>query len=234
MIKKFITIIVFCTALFTLLGLSYWQYQRLIWKTDIIAKLDSEYQKDPALNKFNFDDLTQLNDQENPIKFGQVSGKFAYDKEILVGPKPFDGAIGYQVITPLKLTDKGFIFVNRGWVDATQKDQIKNMQPKQNITISGIFRKPDWNKFTPNNSPDNDIWTKLDINQIAQAKKIEPIAPMMLYATSMSVDFTPLILQEQKWYPRNKHKQYALFWLSMALVLLGVFGLAFIKNKKSK
>ncbi len=231
MVKKIISLLLFCCALVALLLLSYWQMERLQWKTDIIARLNIEYQKSPKENLFNFDDLSSFEDLKLPLRFGQVLGHFEYDKEILVGPKPYKGEIGYQVITPLKLNNNGFILVNRGWVEESKKEAIKANQPQDYITVTGIFRRPDWNSFTPDNSPSNNVWTKLDIKQIAKVKKITPIAPVMLYASNISVNFKPIILQNEKWYPRNKHLQYAIFWFTMALVLLLISGIFVWKNK---
>ncbi len=234
MLKKLITISVFGAALFTLLFLSYWQLQRLAWKTDIIDRLKIEYQKDPTQYKFNFNDLISFKDETLPLKHGQVSGRFIYEKEILVGPKPFKGKIGYQVITPLKLKDNGYVLVNRGWVNVTNKEAIKKNRSHKDTSINGVFRKTDWNRFTPENSPENNIWTKLDIDEIAHVKDINPVVPVMLYASHSSSDFDLIIPNGKEWYPRNKHLQYAIFWFTMAFALVSVFGIFTWKNKKRK
>lgn len=226
MLKKIITITVFGAALLTLLKLSHWQVERLAWKTGVINTLNAEYQKDPAQHQFTLTDLQALKDDDMPLRYGRVSGYLLFDKEILLGPKPLEGDIGYNIITPLELSTGGHILVNRGWIKESHKDVLETHPKQRNlITIDGIFRKPEWNKFTPNNSPENDIWTKLDITQIAQAKNVTPVAPVMFYASNMSLTFDNIILQDQKWYPRNKHKQYAIFWFTMALTLILVFGL---------
>ena len=233
MFKKIITIVIFCAALLTLLKLSHWQIERLEWKNNVIGTLDAEYQKDPAQHQFTFAQLKALDDEDMPLYYGRVSGQLLFDKEILVGPKPFDGAIGYNIITPLKLSSSAHILVNRGWIEESKTSTLKTpRKPQSTIHIDGVFRKPQWNKFTPNNSPENDIWTKLDITQIAQAKDIAPIAPVILYASNLSITFDNIILQDQKWYPRNKHKQYAIFWFAMALTLIFVFGLFNWQSKK--
>lgn len=217
----------------TLLSLGIWQTQRLEWKTDIIKKLEAEYAVNPKRRILNFEELTLL-PNEFSFRYGSVKGRFNYTKEILAGPKPLDGKIGYQVITPLALDDGGTILVNRGWIDKEQTNSIQNTQPKGTVSITGIFRKPDWNRFTPNNSPENNIWTKLDIQQISKVKKIDKLAPLMLYAESTSKEFHGLVMQKEKWLPRNKHKQYAIFWFSMAAAFLGIFGFLIWQNRSQK
>lgn len=229
--KKILSILFSLLALSILIGLGTWQTERLAWKTEIINRLESEYAKDPKQNIYTFDDLTH---QQNnlPLLYGSVIGSFDYKKGILVGPKPLDGEIGYLVITPMTLKSGGHLLVNRGWISQDQTKDISAADIKGNISVSGIFRKPDWNKFTPNNSPENNIWTKLDIDQIARVKNISPVAPVMLYAEHADKDFGLLTMQSEKWFPRNKHKQYALFWFTMAGAMLIIFGLFWRQQKK--
>jgi len=230
MLKQITTITFLLGAIVTLLSLSYWQVQRLNWKVNIIERLEAEYQKDPTLNQFTFNDLKQFNMAKQPLLYGSATGKFIYRKEIFVGPKPLEGSIGYQVITPFRFTTGGYILVNRGWVDKVQKEDLKNKRSSKNTTISGIFRKTDWNRFTPDNSPRNNVWTKLDIHEIANVQDINPVAAVMLYTETKTSNI--IIPQSKKWYPRNKHQQYAIFWFVMALALISVFSVFYWKNKK--
>jgi surfeit locus 1 family protein len=228
--RKIIGFILFIFIFATLLFLGYWQLNRLEWKKNIITQLNAEYIKDPSQNIFDITHLKSLND--NDIKYGQVEGKFDYSKQMLFGPKPLNGEIGYWVITPLQLSKGGNIFVHRGWIGIEDKNNIQNTGLSKNTKVIGIFRKPDWNKFTPDNSVSNNVWSKLDINQMASAKGTKGIAPVLLYAEKISNQADKLILNEQRWYPRNKHKQYAIFWFGMAGVFLVIFGLIILPRKK--
>ena len=142
---------------------------------------------------------------------------------MLFGPKPYDGKIGYHVLTPLK-TLSGTILVNRGWVDEKDKDKLPIINKKEPLTATGVIRKPDWNKFTPNNNPESNIWTKLDIKQIGSAKNLEGLSHKILYLDkAIEEESSSIHLVHEKWYPRNKHRQYAIFWFSMAVIFLGFF-----------
>lgn len=221
MLRKIISFIVLIAAFVTLIGLGYWQVQRLQWKNDIIARLDAEYQKTD--NEFSFHDLSNLQDDTLPLKYGRVEGRYIFDKQIFLGPKPHEGDIGFDVITVLQFKTGDYILVNRGWVEKDNLEKIKTNEAAEPHNVTGILRKPDWNRFTPNNSPQNNVWSKADIQQIANFMKLAPIAPVILYASSQD---NPLVIaHEEKWYPRNKHLQYAIFWFSMALVLVVVFGI---------
>jgi len=110
--------------------------------------------------------------------------------------------------------------------------QVQRLTWKKEIieNITGIFRKPEWNKFTSNNRADLNIWTKPDIKEIAEYLNINDVAPVMLYATQIENNGN-LILQDAKWYPRNKHIQYAIFWYGMIFVLMILIVASMRQNK---
>lgn len=209
----------------TLISLGLWQLNRLTWKTDIINQLEAIYAKDATSSFYQFNDLKAAIEQEDiTILYGSLRGRFDYNKEILAGPKTFNKQISYQVITPLKLNKGGHVLVSRGYITVGNKDKIEQTHRSGNITVSGLIRQPDWTKFTPKNNPENNVWSRLDINEIASAKNIQKVAPVMMYAETISAEVPHLTLQEEKWTPRNKHKQYALFWFTMAGIMIGLFG----------
>ena len=214
----------FISAFFTLLSLGFWQLDRLAWKKNIIDQLEAIYAQDAAENMYQFDDLKVEGESDTPILYGSLRGRFDYSKEILAGPKTFNKQISYQVITPLKLNTGGHVLVSRGYITVGNKDKITDTHLGGSVTVSGLIRKPDWTRFTPKNSPENDVWSRLDIAEIAAFQDIENIAPVILYAEESSLTFPHITMQSQKWMPRNKHAQYAIFWFTMAFVMLGVFG----------
>ena len=58
--------------------------------------------------------------------------------------KTYEGNAGFHVVTPLKLTNKKIILVNRGWVSEGYKDPQKrqfSLTPGQ-LVIKGIIRYP--------------------------------------------------------------------------------------------
>ena len=228
--KKAVTALVVIAAFFSLLTLSYWQVQRLEWKENIIAQLDEEYLKEPIEFVYNFENLLNLEEKDLPILFGSILGRFTKEP-IFLEPKVYEGIVGAHVLQPFAIKTGGTIIVNRGWIAHEKKELLSLKESKQQL-VSGLFRKPDWNQFTSNNSPEQNIWTKPDIEEMANHFNIKKIAPVMLYATQIE-DNQELVLQDQKWYPRNKHAQYATFWFSMGFLLLILVGVAAHRNKTS-
>lgn len=229
--KNFITILFLFITFATLITLGTWQVQRLQWKNDIIAKLKIVYADNAVANHYDFDDL-QITNDDLPVLYGSITGRYNYDKEILVGPRTMDGDIGYFVITPLNLK-QGNVFVHRGFIKVENKERVSETHMNKPINVSGLFRIPDWNSFTPNNNPENDVWTKLDLKQIAAAKNLTSVAPVLLYAEETSAPHALLKQQKERWMPRNKHQQYAIFWFGMAFVLAMLIGL-YIRSLKAK
>lgn len=203
-----------------------WQVQRLAWKEDIVARIESAR---AAPQIFTYDGLQTLAQEDTPLAYGSVHGLLLTAHEVLVGPVTGDGGeIGYNLVTPVAL-DGGTILVHRGWMDEqTSKDiSARAYTAPKSMTFTGIVRKPDYNRFSSGNNPAGDQWLRLDPAQIASAKNLERTLPLVMYADATSVPFPNITLNPPGWAPRNNHRQYAIFWYTMAAVLAGFY--AFVR-----
>ena len=220
----------FWATLFTLLGLivlctlGTWQLQRLAWKQEILNKLDAAYEN-PTQNP----DLSKLAKDE--FVYASIRGRFLFNKAILLGHTIKDEQPGQFFIIPLD-TGKGTLLVNMGFNpnDQPLKDHFLRHYNRQYITFSGIIRKPEWNSFTPENNPEENIWYRTDITQIAEAKDLERPIPFVMYAQSASRKFDAQFPNNTRWEPNNNHMQYALFWFAMAGALIVIYILRFLKK----
>lgn len=220
------------TGVGILCGLGTWQVQRLEWKQGIIARLDDARARP---QNFTFAELQALDTQPLPLAYGSVRGTLLSQKEILVGPKTNeDGDIGYELVTPLKISG-GTVLVDRGWIDEGARDPAQRTHLKASgpVTFSGIARRPDYNRFTSGNNPAGDLWFKIDVAQIAAAKNLGATAPLVLYAETADRKFDGARMNPPGWAPRNNHRQYAIFWFSMAAVLAAFYIVFQIRNKKA-
>ncbi|GJL85536.1 MAG: SURF1-like protein [Micavibrio sp.] len=210
-------IIVLCT-------LGSWQLQRLAWKTEIIAKLDAAYESEnsKAIDIANFED--------SDFTYGRVSGTFLPQKALLLGPKTKDKKIGYDLIVPLK-QKKATILINMGWTEWELEElPIYHLKNKW-VWFEGLARAPGWNSFTPENVPEEELWFKPDIDNIATIKNLKNPAPFMLYAEHASHKFDASFPNNARWSPNNNHLQYAIFWFIMALALAVIYGLRFLRKQ---
>ncbi len=196
-----------------------WQMQRLEWKENLIERIN-------AYDESEMQDLS-VNDliADNEFMKGRLRGKFLFEKEITLKPRTHDGKPGIHVITPLALDQGSTILVNRGWVPL---DTSWNQHKDDGINV--ILRVPrEPNMFVPPNTPDKGEWYSLDIEQIATAKDLNNPLEVTAYLLSGQENGAFPNVDALKIELNNNHLQYAIFWYTMALVMLAVYVLRFIK-----
>lgn len=228
--KKFPYFATFFTAagFCVLCALGVWQLQRLTWKTNLVNQLNAEYAKDatqaflsPADTRGDF-----------MFRRGTLRGVYEYERQIKIGPRVYEKFPGYHVLTPLRLEDGSHILVNRGWVPQDWAFKMESIpMPGQDVAVTGLLRNPEApNSFTPENRPDRDEWFSADIPQIAGAKKISGLGPYLLYLEGRDVSGTFPIPQSSKPDLPNNHLQYAVFWFTMAGILLTIYAIRFFRK----
>jgi len=210
-------------AICILCALGAWQIQRLEWKTNLLTHLDAEYARAAAKTNLKPADLRG----DFLFKRGQVHGTYAFNEEILIGPRMYEDAMGFHVITPLRLRDGSYLLVDRGWVPQNWTDASKRPDA---ANVTGLLRRPDAaNSFTPVNHPDKNQWYNINPDEIAAAKHLDKISPYVLYAEGAARAGVYPIPQGAKPQLPNNHFFYAIFWFSMAGALLIIFILRFKK-----
>ena len=208
-----------------LCSLGTWQIKRLAWKTEIIDNLNAAYKNQTDPQTFT---PQSLNEQQ--FAYGTVTGIARPDKAILLGPRTFNKKIGHHLIIPIIKDNKTYL-INLGWtahpLDTLPIRHIKN----KSFTVTGLARAPEWNSFTPENRPDQNLWYKPDIAEIATIKNLPNPAPYIIYADHINYKLDAQFPKHERWHPKNDHAGYATFWFSMALALLAIFYLRFMHTK---
>lgn len=209
-----------------LCSLGTWQLHRLEWKEDLLARIHEQDQT--PLTQLSATSLTP----ENEFLKGRLSGQYLFEKEIALQPRTNEGTPGVHIITPYILEDGNTVLINRGWAPLDYAVKTPAASPS---SVDVIIRKPAKpNIFVPKNMPEEDEWYALDIDAIATAKKIKNRLPVLGYVLDNTdgenasyPDATAL-----KIHINNNHLQYAFFWFAMAVVMLIVYGVRFIKPVK--
>lgn len=213
-------------CLFSILaGLGTWQIQRLQWKQGIIDNLEQYYEGAATLQDLSEGLLDSVENSQNDFAYGEIGGHLIKSKAVLLGPKTNDGRVGYHLLLPLTENDRTLI-VNAGWVSDMWKDTLEErlaMLPSD-VSARGVVRHPDWSSLASQNSPEDDMWFRADTAEIAKARELNNSYHVVLYADQIVPELHDVVPHEDKWLPRNKHLQYALFWYAMGLALLGVYG----------
>ncbi|KAJ5930656.1 hypothetical protein N7466_006149 [Penicillium verhagenii] len=204
-------------------GLGTWQVKRLDEKTKIVAKFEDRLVRPPL-------PLPPRIDPEAVAEFDYrrvyATGHFRHDKEMLIGPRMWEGEDGFMVVTPLERDDgQSTVLVNRGWISrkmADQKDRPDSL-PEGEITVEGLLREP-WKKnmFTPDNKPEEGKFYFPDIEQMAEVSGSQPV----WIESTMVPDLIESYDRLAKGMPigraaevnlRNNHAQYIFTWYGLSL-----------------
>jgi surfeit locus 1 family protein len=225
---------VFSIVGFSLLcSLGFWQIERLKWKTDLLEEIFIATETNLMNNRLTSGVLKTGKQNNAQFLSGYAIGSYLHSKEIFIGPRTYKGLTGYHMITPLQMESGGILLVNRGWLpeDKIEKNTRKESLSSGMLAVSGIARIPDpRGPFIPDNDVKNKEWYWIDIKSLKKAYYLENVAPYVLYEKQMGARaYSFPIPLGMSWVPENNHKQYAIFWFSMAGLLLVFYFLRFIK-----
>ena len=208
-----------------LLALGTWQVQRLAWKENLIATIESRVDAEPL----PLAEVEKISANEIEYQPVMASGTFRHDLEQYFFAT-HDGQSGWFVYTPLDLGNGRFVFVNRGFVPYDRKDPATRTdgQMAGPVTVTGLARtilteKP--SSLLPDNDPAKNIFYWKDLSAMATHAGLD---------RSTLVDF---FIDQRKsdipgGYPvggvtivdlPNSHLQYAVTWYGLALALAGVY-----------
>ncbi|KAJ5772157.1 hypothetical protein N7520_002686 [Penicillium odoratum] len=204
-------------------GLGCWQVQRLDQKTKLVAKFEDRLVRPPL-------PLPPRIDPEAITEFDYrrvyATGHFRHDKEMLIGPRMWEGEDGFMVVTPLERDDgQSTVLVNRGWISkkmVDQKDRPDGL-PEGEVTVEGLLREP-WKKnmFTPDNKPLEGKFYFPDIEQMAELSGSQPVwiestmVPDLLESYDRLAKGMPLGRAAEV-NLRNNHAQYIFTWYGLSL-----------------
>lgn len=116
-----------------------------------------------------------------------VSGELLHDREMRVVPRYFESQLGLHIITPFRRTDGSIVLINRGWVPSALAEPETRMdaQINEKVTILGHiipgedefpFKLLSENAFfTVVNSPERNIWPRVDLEEMSRWVHSSPI-----------------------------------------------------------
>ncbi|MCC6735617.1 MAG: SURF1 family protein [Bauldia sp.] len=229
--RRLAPLLISATIAFVILCvLGTWQVQRLVWKNDLIATVETRIGLVPvqapapaAWPALDFDEADYT-----PVA---VSGTFRHDQEVHVFASLDDphgpvGGFGYFVLTPLETADGWTVIVNRGFVPTDRADPATRPEGQTPgvVTVTGLLRQPQGsNAFTPANDVEGNVWYTRDPVAIGAELGLpaETLAPYYIDAAydpslpgglpqggETTVSFI------------NNHLQYAVTWYGIAIALV--------------
>lgn len=207
---------IFCTVFFVLCCvLSVWQLHRYQFKNNLLVSYQKQLQSKPQ----SLQDVLHK-EGEKQFRVVAATGEYLPELTVLVQNRVYNGRIGFEVFTPLRVAgEKTLFLVDRGWVD-----KMENATPpatsKQNVF--GYLKENNEYQFILGKnivSPKHPIvLQKLDLIDIAAITK---------------QDFYPLLLRldphadngfVREWtitaVTPERHLGYAAQWFIFALIIL--------------
>lgn len=195
-------------------SLGVWQVQRLGWKRDLIARVDSRIHAEPVSLPPRAE-WSRLEPHDVEYRRVQLHGHFLYQHDTLVDAVTELGD-GWWVLTPLE-SDEGLVWVNRGFVPREQGGSIPGTQGKGEVQVTGLLRRtePEGRILRPNR-PEEARWFSRDVQAMAAARGLGEVAPFFIDAVAQP--------GSNEW-PRggmtvvtfrNAHLSYALTWFGLA------------------
>lgn len=229
--------IVAALAFAILLGLGFWQLERLAWKEALIARVESRVHA-PAAPLPSESEWRKLDAEADEYRRVTARGRFHHDKEAhvytVVSEKPgrYAGP-GYWVMTPLELESGAFVIVNRGFVPLDRRDAASRAQGQVEgvVSVTGLLRMPEEGSyFLPGNDPATESWYRRDPADIARARGLPRAAPFTIDAGATPNPGGLPQGGDTRVVFTNNHLQYAVTWFGIALALVGVFA-AFARQR---
>jgi surfeit locus 1 family protein len=208
-----------------MLWLGFWQLDRAQQKLALQADYDARNATAPV-------SLGGQPWSAEDARFRRVAIKGYYDSayQILLDNRVHKGAVGYHVITPLRITGSDLrVLVNRGWVPVGRDRQhLPSIEtPAEEQTVMGVAIVPGEYHFTladpgPVTGDWPTVWQNLDMQRYGQAVPF-PVQPVILLLDAQS----PAAGFVRDWARLDAgiatHKSYAFQWFSLAVALLGVY-----------
>ena len=205
-----------------LIVLGTWQVQRLNWKSELIAKIQTRATAEPTSLIVNPIDMAELE-----FKKVSVRGTFDHTIEFHLVNRSLNGNPGLHILTPFVRSDGGgTLLVNRGWVPFEKK----NIQSRRTgsvaeelmlVGIARLVKGP--GPFTPANDPRTNHWFFID--PVAKSKISGHQFPLEFYLVDSNENVPGGFPIGKQWTLdiRNDHLQYAITWYSLALALVVIF-----------
>ena len=208
----FLALLAFLFAVFSALGV--WQVQRLQWKHDLIARVDSRIHAEPvaAPPRAEWPGVDAAGAEYRRVF---VQGEFLPGRDTRVDALTERGP-GAWILSPLRTAAGDIVLVNRGFVPADARDRAAPAATGP-VRVEGLLRLDEpGGRILRENVPAQERWYSRDVGAIAAARGLDGAAPYFIDA-----DFDPAAAE----WPRggmtvvrfrDHHLQYALTWFALA------------------
>ena len=145
----------FLVALTILLGFSYWQVKRLIWKTDLIEKRVTSFESEPV----SFFELSNPENEE--FKRIKIKGTLLNQFEFFMPALSKRGNNGFHILVPLEVNPNLTLIYDTGWVPLHKKEREKrldNINESEQELVAVVRLPGRKGYFQPENDKKKNFW----------------------------------------------------------------------------
>jgi len=205
------------------IALGTWQLQRRAWKLDLIARVDARVHAPPvaAPDRREWSAVTAKTHEYLHVR---VTGTLLNDAATAVTALTELGS-GYWMLTPLRTSDGNIILINRGFVAKPDAVHIptRDADGGPTTTITGLLRMSEpRGAWLRRNDAKANRWYSRDVEAIASARGISPVAPYFIDADRSSSPGdgadSPIGGLTVIAFPNN-HLLYSITWYTLALMI---------------
>lgn len=198
-----------------LVGLGTWQWQRLEWKTALLARFDA-VERGPARPLG-----PALGPEAQPWEKVALTGRFLPQFAALVNLEVRENVLGSRLVMPLHRAGGPPILVDRGWVPLVGGPPIGT--PRGEVTLTGYLNPGEKaGMFSANDDVAGRKFYTMDPQAIGEGLGLGPVAPFVFVVLDPEASGLPAPARHLP-RPRNNHLGYVVTWYGLALALLGVF-----------
>lgn len=208
-------------AVLIMLGLGFWQLQRLEWKNDLMDRIAQRIEQAPVAP-----DALSGDPARDEYRRVRLKGSFQHDKELYLAARSRNNNVGFQVMTPLLLESGATVLVNRGWIPSERKEPATRAQgqvagPVELVAVTRLSQKQ--GAFQPDNDAAKNVWFFIDVAGMQRATGI-PVGGDYYFEADAAPNpgGYPIGGQTRVNIP-NDHLQYAVTWFIFAATLSVIF-----------
>ena len=225
--SKTACIILYTLGLGLLSGLSVWQYQRGLAKQAITEKLGDAKQMTIAAKPADWKELE--------YQSARVEGRWLSEKSLLLENRIYQGQVGFEVLTPFRLSADGVILlVNRGWIAEVTATALR--APSKSQSIQGVLYSPEQGVELG-----DAILPEILASHSWPKKSLYIDLPIFSTVLGLPLEATVLVLSGEDpsafvriWkaavMPAEKHFGYAIQWLGLALTFM-IYGVIWFRRR---
>lgn len=156
----------------------------------------------------------------------EVRGQFIASHTIFLDNKIYRGAVGYHVITPMRIENSNMhVLINRGWV-AIGKNRSTLPEvytPTDIVTLSGIVLSPTIRTMKISDEiSTGKVWIALDFERYQAVSELE-LQPVLLLQLDKSISDGLIREMERQDLGASKNMSYAFQWFFLAITVFILF-----------